>query len=376
MPTLPAFKQRLAQLNNPFYRAAESTPIEFGIPARSVIGPNPMQQKRPTGDGQRSIPLVQDASQIESSGTSSDQPMPMSASRTKQAIAGQVNYDDLRPQLEEIPNDPEFDQHSKHGFKDRLKAMFMGGAGAQAQQPNNQFAGIGGMIGGLINPGGAERLNYEEVVLPRARKKQQATVQRNDSRMKAFRTELDARMATAKINEANRPEYASMAGGEYSTLYNKANPDDQRLVMGPDGKPQRVASVLNTETRADSAEKLLQERNMAQAERDVEKAKAAFEMARQKAEYDRQIKEMQIKHQKELEAYRQSQLNNRFNKGEAGKNSRANQAEGGRNKRFAQRYGDDGAEAPKSELDKQIDSVAKKNAEKAAKRKTSAPPAN
>ena len=85
---------------------------------------------------------------------------------------------------------------------------------------------------------------------------------------------------------------------------------------------------------------------------------------------------MQIKHQKELEAYRQSQLNNRFNKGEAGKNSRANQAEGGRNKRFAQRYGDDGAEAPKSELDKQIDSVAKKNAEKAAKRKTSAPPAN
>lgn len=373
MPTFPAFKQRLAQMNNPFYRAAEDTPMEFGIPARSVMGPNPMQ-KRPMGSG-RSIPLVQDASQIEPSGTSSDQPM-MSASRTKQAVANQVNYDDLRPQLEEIPGDPAFDQHSKHGFKDRLKAMFMGGAGAQAQQPGNQFAGIGGMIGGLFNPGGAERLNYEEVVLPRARQKQQATVQRNDSRMKAFRTELDARLATAKINEANRPEYASMAGGEYSTLYNKANPDDQRLVMGPDGKPQRAASVMNAETRADSAERLLQERNMAQAERDVERAKTAFEMARQKAEHDRQMKEMQIKHQKELEAYRQSQLNNRFNKGEAGKNSRANQAEGGRNKRFAQRYGDDGVEAPKNELDRQIDSVAQKNAEKAAKRKTSAPPAN
>ena len=61
---------------------------------------------------------------------------------------------------------------------------------------------------------------------------------------------------------------------------------------------------------------------------------------------------------------------------EGGKNNRANQAEGGRNKRFVQRYGDDGAEAPKSELDMQIDSVAKKNAEKAAKRKTSAPPIN
>lgn len=372
MPNFPAFQQRLAQANNPFYRSAADTPIEFGIPAGQAMGPNPM--RRPKGAG-GSIPLVQDASQIQPSGTSSDQPM-MSASRTKQAIANQVSYDDLKPQLEEIPGDPVFDQHSKHGFKDRLKAMFMGAAGAQAQQPGNQFAGVGGMIGGLINPGGAERLNYEEVVLPRARQKQQATVQRNDSRMKAFRTELDARLATAKINEANRPEYASMAGGEYSTLYNKANPDDQRLVMGPDGKPQRAASVLNTETRADSAEKLLQERNMAQAERDVEKAKASFELARQKAEHDRQMKELQMKHQKELEQYKQGQLNNRFNKGEAGKNSRANQAEGGRNKRFTQRYGDDGATAPKSELDQQIDSVAKKNAEKAAKRKTSAPPAN
>lgn len=359
MPNFPAFKQRLAQINNPFYRSAADTPMEFGIPVGQAMVQNPM--RRPKGAG-GSIPLVQSADEIPTSGTSSDQPM-MSASRTKQAIANQVNYEDLKPRLEEIPGDPAFDQHSKHGFKDRLKAMFMGGAGAQAQQPGNQFASVGGMIGGLINPGGAERLNYEEVVLPRARQKQQATVQRNDSRMKAFRTELDARLATSKINEANRPEYASMAGGEYSTLYNKANPDDQRLVMGPDGKPQRVASVLNTEARVDSAEKLLQERNMAQAERDVEKAKTAFELARQKAEHDRQIKEMQIKHQKELEQFKQGQLNKRFGAGEAGKNKRANQSEGGRNQRFAQRYGDNGAANPSG-------------GSSSTGKKTSAPPAN
>lgn len=373
MPTFPAFKQRLAQMNNPFYRAAENTPMEFGIPARSVMGANPMQ-KRPTGGG-RSIPLVQDASQIEPSGTSSDQPM-MSASRTKQGIANQVNYDDLRPQLEEIPGDPVFDQHSKHGFKDRLKAMFMGAAGAQAQQPGNQFAGVGGMIGGLFNPGGAERLNYEEVVLPRARQKQQATVQRNDSRMKAFRTELDARLATAKINEANRPEYASMSGGEYSTLYNKANPDDQRLVMGPDGKPQRVASIVNTEERTQMQRELQQAKEMAAAEADARRSEREFNNKMT----DQRVKEALLKQGQEFKA-KEEERERQFKLilerlREGGKNNRANQAEGGRNKRFAQRYGDDGAVAPKNELDRQIDSVAQKNAEKAAKRKTSAPPAN
>lgn len=342
MPNFPAFQKRLAQLNNPFYRDAADTPIEFGISAQQAMGPNPMQ--RPSGGG-RSIPLVQNAAEIPSSGTSSDQPM-MSAAKTKQAIAQQVEYGDVAPKLEEIPGDPAFDAHKKHGFGDRLRAMLYGAQGAMAQQPDNQFASIGGAIGGLINPGGAERLNYEEVTLPRARKKQQATIARNESRQKAFQTEMQGRLAVAKVNQANRPEYASMPGGEYSTLYNKANPDDQRLVMGPDGKPQRVASIVNTEKRTESAEDLLFQRNLAQAERDAEKKKAAFEMEAVKNQHAKEKAEMEQRFKKMLEEYRQSQMNNRFSKGEAGKSGRANQAEAGRNKRFTQRYGDNGAVAP------------------------------
>lgn len=338
MPNFPAFQNRLAQMNNPFYRSAKDTPVEFGIPAGQAMGPNPMKRRPNAVNG--AIPLVQDGTP-QPSGTSADPQMSTTAQRTKQNIANQVDYDDLAPKMEEIPADPEFQGHSKHGFFDRLRAMAYSMQAAQAQQPENQMAGLGGMIGGLINPGGAERLYHEEVTLPRARRKQAATIARNESRQKAFQTEMQGRLQVQKLNEANQPEYAPMTGGEYSTVYNKRNPADQHIMTGPDGKPMRPASILNAEEATDRAKEIQGLKDRAAVEKQVADAKLKFELAKQKADHDTAMKEMAQKHKDEMTRLLESGRNRRFNQGEAGKNSRADKAEAGKNKRNKERYGDD-----------------------------------
>lgn len=343
MPTFPAFQQKLSQLNNPFYRAAADTPMEFGMP---MGGPsqNPMRRKRPQSGVGGGIPLIQDSAADglpEASGTSSPA-VSTGASRIKQAVAEQVRYEDMAPKDEEIPGDPIFQAHSKHGFKDRLKAMLYGAQAAAAQQPGNQFASVGGLIGGLINPSGAERLAFDQIEMPRARKAQAATMARNEARQKAFQTELDSRMKVAKLNEMNQPEYASMAGGEYPMLYNRRDPSQQIIPTGPDGKPMRPSSIINTETRTGSAEDIARERATAQAERDVVKKQADFEKARMKYEHDKELKEVEARHRRELEEYRQKQQNYRTGVTESGRNKRASQAEGGRNNRFQKKLGSSG----------------------------------
>lgn len=343
MPNFPAFQQKLSQLNNPFYRGAAETPMEFGMP---MGGPsqNPMRRKRPQSGSGGGIPLIQDSAADglpEASGTSSPA-VSTGASKIKEAVASQVRYEDMAPRQEEIPGDPTFQAHSKHGFKDRLKAMLYGAQAAAAQQPGNQFASVGGLIGGLINPGGAERLAFDQIEMPRARKAQAATMSRNEARQKAFQTELDSRMKVAKLNELSQPEYASMAGGEYPVLYNKRDPSQQVIPTGPDGKPMRPSSIINTETRAGSAEDIARERDTARAERDVANKQAAFEKARMDYEHKKQLAEMQAAHKRELEEYRQKQQNYRTGVTESGRNKRASQAEGGRNNRFQKKLGSSG----------------------------------
>lgn len=309
MPNFPAFQQKLSQLNNPFYRGAAETPMEFGMP---MGGPsqNPMRRKRPQSGSGGGIPLIQDSAADglpEASGTSSPA-VSTGASKIKEAVASQVRYEDMAPKNEEIPGDPTFQAHSKHGFKDRLKAMLYGAQAAAAQQPGNQFASVGGLIGGLINPGGAERLAFDQIEMPRARKAQAATMARNDARQKSFQTELDSRMKVAKLNELNQPEYASMAGGEYPMLYNKRDPSQQVIPTGPDGKPMRPSSIINAEEATERAKEIQFLRALNQAEADARRAereqanklldktvKEALLVARQKWEAEQKEKDRKLK---------------------------------------------------------------------------------
>ena len=309
MPNFPAFQQKLSQLNNPFYRGAAETPMEFGMP---MGGPsqNPMRRKRPQSGSGGGIPLIQDSAADglpEASGTSSPA-VSTGASKIKEAVASQVRYEDMAPRQEEIPGDPTFQAHSKHGFKDRLKAMLYGAQAAAAQQPGNQFASVGGLIGGLINPGGAERLAFDQIEMPRARKAQAATMARNDARQKSFQTELDSRMKVAKLNELSQPEYASMAGGEYPMLYNKRDPSQRVIPTGPDGKPMRPSSIINAEEATERAKEIQFLRALNQAEGDARRAereqanklldktvKEALLAARQKWEAEQKDKDRKLK---------------------------------------------------------------------------------
>lgn len=309
MPVTPNFRKRLNDLNNPFYKGVAETPMEFGIPVETpsaIQGINRIGRPRSAAGG--AIPMIQDEMPVES-GTEPDRPTPNALSR-------------VIPGMEPIPDDPTFQPHSKHGFKDRMLAAFYGSQAAAAQQPNNQFASIGGLIGGLINPGGAERLNYEEVELPRARRKQQAVIQRNDSRRKQFESEIGTQLKMAELERMGKPEFTPLAGGEFPVLYDKRNPQNQVIPRGPDGRPLRNAGVVNAGTRAESAENLLRERNMAQAERDAAKAETAFKLKLQENEFRKVLEAEKAKMRKELEAFKQSQVNKRHATSEAGKNKR------------------------------------------------------
>lgn len=347
MPTFPAFQQRLAQINNPHYRGVADTPMQFGIPAGSSMGAAPM--RRPRGvNGQ--IPLIQGDESAGLPPASGTGPTPTGESnpmmsKIKQRVAGDVSYDDIAPKMEEIPGDPQFQAHGKHGFGDRLKVALYGSQAATAQQPGNQFAGIGGFLGGLINPGGAERLAHQEITLPRARKEQMAVMQRNKARQDQVSGEVNNRHRIAQINEMDAPQWSSVPGGETPTLYEKKS-GETRQVMGPDGKPMRAASVVNTEERGEYMKEIQRTKDLAKAEVEAANAKARFEQAKAKMDNDRLMKEMAERHKAELEKMKEAGRNRRFGQGEAGKNNRNSANLNERKRANNLRYGDDGAAVP------------------------------
>lgn len=340
MPTFPAFKQRLAQINNPMNRGVAETPMEYGLP---MGGPrmNPMS-RRPMGPG-GAIPLVQDSELPPPSGTAPDpgqQPARKMVDKIKERVASETRYEDLAPKMEEIPGTPAFDPKPVKGFGGRLKAAFQAAGAASQMNPGNPYAGLVGLAAGAIKPGIAQGLDYQHRVLPEARRQQADVMARNDQRQKSFGIELQNRERLAKINQMGEPEWSSVAGGEYPSLYDKRS-GETRQVMGPDGKPIRNATVTNTETRTESSEEIARQKRMHEAERDVQKKQADFEKAKQKFEFDKEKEVISARHKKELEEFRQRETTRRTGMTQAGASSRASTAEAGRNKRHKERYGDD-----------------------------------
>lgn len=373
MPTFPAFTQRLAQLNNPLQRAAAETPMQVGgFPVGAATGGNPM--RRPRGiDGQ--IPLIQNNELPSTSGTGAEprgEALP-AMSKIKQRVAADTRYDDIAPKMEPIPETPVFDPQPVKGFKGRVKAAFQAAGAASQMHPNSPYAGLVGLAAGAVKPEIAQGLDYKTRVLPAAQREQANVQARNDARQRSFGLELQNRERLAKINQMDDPQWASVPGGESPTLFEKKS-GETRSVTGPDGKPLRAASVVNTEERTDSAEEIARQKRMFDAQRDVDKKQADFEKARMKYEHDREMEAMKEKHRKELEAFKESGRNRRFGQGEAGKNSRNAANLNERKRATSLRYGDEG-DKPVSQLDQQINKVSDLNAAKKAK-KQAAPPAN
>lgn len=351
MPTFPDFSRRLQEMNDPIMRRAADTKMKIngGIPRpRNLV--NPMEdQPEPTRapgvgrlgpenvepfQGQLSTEGMNPMGEIlpngqPATGTGPDPTTGRVGGRElmdslRKNVANQVRYEDLAPKMEAIPADPTFQGHDKHGFLDRVRAALTGAYAAQQKMPNNPYANIGGLLGGMFNPGAAERLGFETTTLPMARQEQDQVMRRNESRQKVFQTEIAGRTAVAKLNDATAPEYASGAGGENPYLYNKKDARDQVLVKGPDGQPMRNATVLNTEKRIDSTEEQKdadRKAKMAQLQAKIE-AEAKELSEKIKAHSTDLDKLNQAK--KDLETYRQSQQNNRAAQAETGRNSRHN----------------------------------------------------
>jgi len=348
MPNFPAFAQRLAELNNPIKRKSAETPMEVGGYSPTLItGGNPMLRgRRPAGiDGQ--IPLVQNQVSSDgpplSSGTGAEprgDANPLT-SKIKQSVAADVRYEDIAPKMEEIPETPAFNPKPVKGIGGRIKAAFQAAGAASQMHPNSPYAGLVGLAAGTIKPDIAQGLDYKTRVLPAAQREQALAMARNDARQKSFGIELQNRERLAKINQMNEPDWASVPGGESPTLFEKHS-GQIRQVMGPDGKPMRNATVVNTETKTDSAEEIARQKRISDAERDVDKKKAEFEKAKLKYTHDTELAELKAKHATELEKLREGGRNRRAGQSEAGKNSR-NAANLNERKRATNlRYGDEG----------------------------------
>ena len=347
MPNFPAFAQRLAEINNPIKRKSADTPMEVGGYSPTLMtGGNPLRRRRPAGiDGQ--IPLVQNQAPSDGlpqpSGTSSEprgDANPLT-SKIKQAVAADARYEDIAPKMEEIPATPVFDPKPVKGIGGRIKAAFQAAGAASQMHPGNPYAGLVGLAAGTIKPDIAQGLDYKTRVLPAAQREQAAVMQRNDARQKSFGIELQNRERLAKINQMGEPDWASVPGGESPTLFEKHS-GQTRQVMGPDGKPMRNATVVNTETKTDSAEEIARQKRLSDAERDADRKKAEFEKAQLKYIHDKELSELKAKHAKELEQMREGGRNRRAGQSEAGKNSRnaANLSE--RKRATNLRYGDEG----------------------------------
>lgn len=344
MPAFPAFKQRLAQINNPMNRGVAETPMEYGIPMGGVQGANqrnPMM-RRPMGD-QGAIPLVQGNELPPASGTAPEpgqQPTRKMVDKIKERVASEARYEDLAPKMEEIPGTPAFNPKPVKGIGGRIKAAFQSAGAAMQMNPGSPYAGLVGLAAGAIKPDIAQGLDYKGRVLPEARRQQAEVMARNDARQKSFGVELANRERLAKIQQMNDPEWSSVAGGEYPSLYDKRS-GETRQVMGPDGQPLKNAGIINTKERTDSAEEIAHIRKLAAVEHDVQKKQADFEKAKQKFDFDKEKLEIQSRHKAELEAFKQKKTTERTNIQQAGASGRAAAAEAGRNKRHKERRGDD-----------------------------------
>jgi hypothetical protein len=372
MPTFPAFAQRLAQLNNPLQRAAAETPMQVGgFPVGAATGGNPM--RRPRGiDGQ--IPLIQNNESPSTSGTGAEprgEALP-AMSKIKQRVAADTRYDDIAPKMEQIPETPVFDPQPVKGFKGRVKAAFQAAGAASQMHPNSPYAGLVGLVTGAVKPEIAQGLDYKTRVLPAAQREQANVQARNDARQRSFGLELQNRERLAKINQMDDPQWASVPGGESPTLFEKKS-GETRSVTGPDGKPLRAASVVNTEERGETQKEIQRVRDMARAELEAAEAKHKFELAKEKYENERREKEKDRLHKEELEKLKESGRNRRFGQGEAGKNSRNAANLNERKRATSLRYGDEG-DKPVSQLDQQINKVSDLNAAKKAKKQGAPPP--
>lgn len=358
MPTFPSFQRRLAELNNPMQRAAADTPMEIGgIPRpRNIVSPMKRQQPKrtlPPGVGEFGPEDVQpmhgqldmDTSMIRPQGASGEIPLVQSGTEpaalnkpTTGIIQRKVAQDagmDLSPGLEEIPSTPTFAPKEVKGVWGRIKSAFQAAGGASRMYPDRPLAPLVGAIAGGIDPRIAQVMHYQGVVLPEAYRQQQAVMGRNDARMKSLDLELRNRERLAKIKEIEQPDYVPLAGGEYPLLYNKRNPSQTVIPTGPDGKPLRNAGVVNTETRAESAEEVARQRDVARAERDV--ARAESDMLKKKYEFDekRKAAERAAQDKLDLEKFRQGQQNIRAGNAQTGATAR-------NNARIRARRGDEG----------------------------------
>ncbi len=336
MPTFPAFAQRLNQINKPFNAGVAETPMEFGMPMGG-LGQNPMRRRRPMGTDGQAVPMIQSQQQAnpsnelpQSSGTGAA-PAAMAGrsmlDKIKEKVAGEVRYEDISPKMEEIPGTPAFNPKPVKGIGGRIKAAFQAAGAASQMNPGSPYAGLVGLAAGAIKPEIAQGLDYQHRVLPAAHRQQAEVMQRNDVRQKSFGVELANRERVAKINQMNEPEWSSVAGAEYPSLYDKRS-GETKQVMGADGKAIKSASVTNTETRTDSAEEIARQKRMADAERDVAKKQADFEKAKQKFEFDKEKEALTARHRKELEELRQSGQNKR-----AGQSNAVRVSEGEKNRK-------------------------------------------
>lgn len=348
MPNFSAFSQRLSQSLNPMQRKPQTGPMFEGeMPLPSNMN-NPMSGGgRPMG-ANGAIPLVQNSLGGDlppSSGTGAD-PAQSGGSRKmvdkiKENVASQVRYEDIAPKMETEQPTPAFQAKPTKGVWNHLKAGFQAAGGASRMYPNQPLAPLVGAVAGAIDPRIAQVMDYQGRVVPDSQREQAAVRGRNSERQKAFQSEIQSRTAVGKMNEANQPTYKPVPGGEFQTLYNEHDPSDTKTINGPDNKPIRNASVVNTETRTGSAEEISRQKAMDTAERDVEKKKANFEKAKLDFDHKKEIEDINAKHKKELEVLRQGHQDRRASKAEGGRNTRAGNAEEGKDRRVKARRGDE-----------------------------------
>lgn len=320
MPTFPAFAQRLNQINKPFNAGVAETPMEFGVPMGG-LSQNPMRRRRPMGEN-GAIPLIQPQQNPSNelpmlSGTGAAPAVTAGRSmvdKIKEKVAGEVRYEDISPKMEEIPGTPAFNPKPVKGIGGRIKAAFQAAGAASQMHPGSPYAGLVGLAAGAVKPDIAQGLDYQHRVLPAAHRQQAEVMQRNDQRQKSFGMELQNRERVAKINQMNEPEWSSVAGAEYPSLYDKRS-GETKQVMGQDGKPIRSASVINAEEATDRAKEVERVRALSKAEIEAFEAKHKFEMAKEKYDNERREKEKDRAHKEEIERMRQSGQNTRTDKG-------------------------------------------------------------
>lgn len=282
MPVFPQFAQRLAQFNNPMQRQpgqpddGQQQPMDLGQGQRMYSpGINPMNGPQPPTDSSdnfqnnmpvpalmpRSNPMQRSGSELPApSGTGGDAVGGTTPARTMKTkiyenVAKEVRYEDIAPKMEVVPGMPPFQPKPGGGVWNHLKSAAQGFAGAAALSNNNPLAAIAGGVAGAIKPEMGQDMAYRGITVPKAQAQQKQVMGRNADRQAQFHLALQDRVAVNKMNEANQPEYMTVPGAEYPAVVEKHS-GEQTLINGPDGKPQRASSVVNTNTRVDSTEEI------------------------------------------------------------------------------------------------------------------------